>query len=227
MGYDFMADFDEIIVDVDKVNKAIKMEVPLVMTTYTLPRKVEHYIEQVVTLFLDYVKQSRLRDNVIYCIQELVVNAKKANTKRVYFIDRGLDLNDQNDYRHGMSTFKDDTLNNINYYLDLQRQQGLYIKLILHLKNNKIAIEVRNNSTITSLELDRVQKRINKAREYEDMEEAIIHMLDDTEGAGLGLVMLVIMLKKLGLETNAFDIRKSGSETIARIVIPKDLQKAS
>ena len=135
-----MSDFSEVIVDVDKVNRAIKLEVPLIMTTYTLPRKVENYIEQVVTIFLDYVKQSRLRDSVIYCIQELIVNAKKANTKRVYFIDRGLDLNDKNDYVRGMSSFKDDTLNNINYYLELQRQHGLYIKLILHLKNNIITI---------------------------------------------------------------------------------------
>ena len=222
-----MSDFNEIIVDVDKVNKAIKMEVPLVMTTYTLPRKVEHYIEQVVTIFLDYVKQSRLRDNVIYCIQELVVNAKKANTKRVYFIDRGLNLFDQNDYNQGMSTFKDDTLNNINYYLDLQRQQGLYIKLILHLKDGLITIEVRNNATITSSELDRVHKRLDKASEYEDMEDAILHLLDDSEGAGLGLVMLVIMLKKLGLESDAFELLNVGNETVARIIIPKNLQKAS
>jgi len=222
-----MSDIDEILVDVDKVNQAIKMEIPLVMTTYTLPRKVEQYIEQVVTIFLDYVKQSRLRDNVVYCIQELVVNAKKANTKRVYFIDRGLDLNDQNDYNRGMVSFKDDTLNNINYYLELQRQQGLYVKLILHLKNNVITIEVRNNSTITTPELDRVRHRITKAREYEDMEDAIINLLDDSEGAGLGLVMLVIMLKKLGLETNAFEILKTSNETVARIVIPKDLKKAS
>ena len=222
-----MSDFDEIIVDVNKVNKAIKLELPLIMTTYTLPRKVEHYIEQVVTLFLDYVKQSRLRDNVIYCIQELVVNAKKANTKRVYFIDRGLDLNNQTDYKRGMSTFKDDTLNNINYYLELQRQQGLYIKLLLHLKSNIITIEVRNNVSITNAELDRVQQRLRKAREYEDMEDAIMNMLDDSEGAGLGLVMLVIMLKKLGLESDAFDIFNKGNETIARIIIPKDLKKAS
>ena len=222
-----MSDFDEIIVDVEKVNKAIKMEVPLIMTTYTLPRKVEHYIERVVAIFLDNVKQSRLKDNVIYCIQELVVNAKKANTKRVYFIDRGLDLNDHDDYSQGMASFKDDTLNNINYYLELQRQQGLYIKLILHLKNNRITIEVRNNSTITLGEFHRIKQRLTKAKEYDDMEEALIHMLDDSEGAGLGLVMLVIMLKKLGMGSDAFDILKTERETIARIVIPKDLKKAS
>jgi hypothetical protein len=220
-----MSDFDEVIVDVEKVNKAIRMEIPLVMTTYTLPRKVERYIEQVVVIFLDYIKQNWFADNVIYCIQELVVNAKKANTKRVYFIDQGLDLNDQEDYRRGMTTFKDDTLNNIDYYLELQRQKGLYVKLILHLKES-ITIEVRNNATITQEELERIQRRLVKAREYNDMEDALLNLLDDSEGAGLGLVMLVIMLKKLGLEADAFDILRTDAETIARIVIPKNLKKA-
>jgi hypothetical protein len=221
-----MSDFDEVKVDVEKVDKAIRMEIPLIMTTYTLPRKVEKYIEQVVTIFLDYVKQNRYTDNVIYCIQELVVNAKKANTKRVYFIDQGLNLNDQEDYKQGMSTFRDDTLKNINYYLDLQRQQGLYIRLVLHLKESTITIEVRNNATITDEELERIRNRLRKAREYNNIEEALVQLLDDSEGAGLGLVMLVIMLKKLGLGANAFDILRTDSETIARIVIPKNQKKA-
>ncbi|MDR2663175.1 MAG: hypothetical protein LBC31_09290 [Treponema sp.] len=221
-----MSDSDEVVVDVEKVNQAIRMEIPLVMTTYTVPRKVEKYIEEVITFFLNYVQQNRLRDNVIYCVQELVVNAKKANTKRVYFIDRGLDLGDQRDYQKGMTTFKDDTLNNIDYYLELQRRQGLYVKIILHLKDNIITIEVRNNSSITVTELERIRRRIQKAREYDDMEEALGQLLDDSEGAGLGLVMLVIMLKKLGLGTDAFDILRTTNETIARIVIPKNLKKA-
>ena len=221
-----MSDFDEIIVDIDKVDRAIKLQLPLIMTTFTMPRKVEHYIEQVVTIFLDHIKQSSLCDNVIYCIKELVVNAKKANTKRVYFIDRGLDLNNTNDYNQGMSTFKDDTFNNLDYYLELQRQKGLYVKLLLHLKNNTITIEVRNNSTITSSELDRIQKRLHQAREFRNMEEAIFQLMDDSEGAGLGLVILVSMLKGLGLEADAFNILITDKETVARIVIPKNLKKA-
>jgi hypothetical protein len=215
-----MADIDSISVDIEKVNEAIRMEVPLIMTTYTAPRKVERYIEEVVSLFLEHVKKSDLKDNVVYCIQELVVNAKKANTKRAYFSDRGLDLNDETDYERGMQSFKDDTLRNIDYYLELQRQQGLYIKLILHLKDSVITIEVRNNASITMTELKRIRNRIIKAKECDELEEAIVQVLDDSEGAGLGLVMLVIMLKKLGLGTDAFDILRTNEETIARIVIP-------
>ena len=222
-----MSDLDEIKVDLGKVNRAIKLQVPLIMKTFTVPRKFEHYIEQVVTIYMDHIKQGSLCNNVIYCIKELVVNAKKANTKRVYFIDRGLDLNNNNDYNQGMSTFKDDTLNNLDYYLDLQRQKGLYVKLLLHLQDNTIIIEVRNNSTITSSELNRIQKRLNQAREYRNMEEAIFQLMDESEGAGLGLVILVSMLKGLGLESDAFKILKTEKETVARIIIPKNIKKAS
>jgi hypothetical protein len=215
-----MADIDNLSVDIEKVNEAIRMEVPLIMTTYTAPRKVERYIEQVVSIFLDHVRKSDLKDNVVYCIQELVVNAKKANTKRAYFSHKGLDLNDNTDYEKGMASFRDDTLRNIDYYLELQRQQGLYIKLILQLKDSVITIEVRNNASITITELERIRSRIIKAKECDELEEAIVQVLDDSEGAGLGLVMLVIMLKKLGLGTNAFDILRTNEETIARIVIP-------
>jgi hypothetical protein len=233
-----MFDLEEVFIDSDKVNQAIKMEIPLVMTTYTLPKKVEQYIEQVIGTFLDYAEQSRFKDIIIYCIQELAVNAKKANTKRVYFIEQGLDLNDIGDYKRGMSSFKDETLNNINYYLELQRQHGLYIRLVLQLKDNIVTLEVRNNVTISEVEYERIRKQLLTARKYDDMKDAIlqvmdepeegtVQMVDDSEGAGLVLVMLVIMLKKLGLGANAFDILKDGNETIARIVIPKDMKKAS
>jgi hypothetical protein len=222
-----MGDLDEVAVDEETILKAIRVEVPLIMTTYTLPRKVEKYIGKVVTLFLEYIHQSSLADNIIYCIQELVVNAKKANTKRVYFLEKELDLNSSNDYSIGMETFREETLNNIQHYLELQREKGLYIKLLLHLKNNKITIEVRNNSIITLEELERIHKRLAKASTYNDVEEAMANILDDSEGAGLGLVILVLMMKKLGLSEKSFSILRTDSETIARIIIPKNLKRLS
>jgi len=47
-------------------------------------------------------------------------------------------------------------------------------------------------------------------------------VLDDSEGAGLGLVILVLMLKKMGLDEDCFDILGTDKETIARLVIPLD-----
>ena len=112
-----MAPVREIAVDETKIKKAVQSGIPLTITTYTLPHEVEIYIGKVITILLRQVDKENLRDYIVYCVQELAVNAKKANTKRVYFLERGLDLRNPKDYAEGIATFKDDTLNNIGHYL--------------------------------------------------------------------------------------------------------------
>jgi hypothetical protein len=102
-----MAAAQELIVDESKIIKAIRSGIPLTITTFTLPHEIEIYIEQVITVFLRQVDQEKLKDYVVYCVQELAVNAKKANTKRVYFMERGLDLSSPADYKEGMTDFKE------------------------------------------------------------------------------------------------------------------------
>jgi putative nucleotidyltransferase with HDIG domain len=217
-----MAATPEMSIDVSKIKKAVLSGIPLTITTYTLPHEIEVYIEQVLEAFLREVGQEKLRDYVAYCVRELAVNAKKANTKRVYFMERGLDINIPDDYKIGMENFKTDTLENIAHYLQLQKEKGLYIKLIFHVKGNVIYIEVRNNVAVTKTELIRIHDKLARSRQYNSLEEALTQVLDDSEGAGLGLVILVLMLKKIGLDEDCFDIMGTEAETIARISIPLD-----
>ncbi|MCL1813051.1 MAG: HDOD domain-containing protein [Treponema sp.] len=212
----------ELVVDEEKIKKAVQSGIPLTITTYTLPHEIEVYVEQVLTIFLKQVDQEKLKDYVVYCVQELAVNAKKANTKRVYFTERGLDLTSQDDYKLGMTTFKEDTLTNIGHYLQLQKDKGLYIKLIFQVRKNIIYIEIRNNIAITKTELVRIHDKLARSRQYDNLEDALSQVLDDSEGAGLGLVILVLMLKKMGLDEDCFDIMGTETETIARIIIPLD-----
>ena len=215
-----MAAAQELVVDEAKVKKAVQSGIPLTITTFTLPHEIENYIEQVITLFLKSINQEKLKDYVVYCVQELTVNAKKANTKRVYFLERGLDLANPEQYKEGMIGFKENTLGNIAHYLQLQKEKGLYIKLVLQVKNNIIYIEVRNNVVVTKTELIRIHDKLARSRQYNSLEDALAQVLDDSEGAGLGLVILVLMLKKMGLDEDCFDIMGSDKETIARLVIP-------
>ena len=132
----------ELVVDGEKIKKAVQSGIPLTITTYTMPREIEVYLAEVLTIFLQQVDQEKLKDYIIYCVQELAGNAKKANTKRVYFAERGLNLNNPEDYKEGMSTFKNDTLSNIGHYLKLQKDKGLFIKLIFQVKKHVIYVEV-------------------------------------------------------------------------------------
>ncbi|MCL2212141.1 MAG: HDOD domain-containing protein [Treponema sp.] len=217
-----MSSSSELIVDEEKIKKAIQSGLPLTITTYTLPKEIEIYIEQVIETFLRHMNQMKLKDYIVYCVQELVVNAKKANTKRVFFKERGLDINNDEDYKKGMLTFKEETIGNINYYLQLQKEKGLYIKVILQLKRNVIQLEIRNNVIANKVEQLRIHDKMARSRQFNSLEDALTQVLDDSEGAGLGLVILVLMLKKMGLDDNAFTINTNNKFTSAKILIPLD-----
>jgi hypothetical protein len=188
-----MTSAPELVVDEEKIKKAIQSGLPLTITTYTLPKEIEIYIEHIIDAFLRQMNQIKLKDYIVYCVQELVTNAKKANTKRVYFMERGLDINNQKDYEEGMKKFKEETLGNIAYYLQLQKEKGLYIRVSLQVKKNTINIEIRNNVKATKTEQLRIHDKMARSRQYGNLEDALTSVLDSSEGAGLGLVILILM----------------------------------
>src|SRR6056297_2246580 len=193
-------------VNVEQVKKAIRSSVPLSIKTYTLPHETEMYLENILSIFLKEFGQDHLKDRLAYCMRELAVNAKKANTKRVYFMERKLSLDNARDYEEGMKSFKEDTLSNIQHYLEMQKDEGLYIKIVFQVKQQTFHLSIKNNTEISRREQMRVYDRIARSRAFETMEEALSTVIDDSEGAGLGIVILVLMLKKIGLDEDSFDI---------------------
>lgn len=209
----------------EKARAAAKSQKPFAIKSYTLPPQTEAQIEEVLGVFLKELDRGVLKDSLAYCLRELAVNGKKANTKRVYFEEKGLNLQDDNDYQTGMATFKNETLDNISYWLERQEAAGLYVRVVFHIQGRDLHIKVANNTLITRKEQIRIYDRIARSRAFRTMEEAMTSVLDDSEGAGLGIVILVLMLKKFGLDEEAFDIDVEGEETVARLVIPMDATK--
>lgn len=213
--------------DPDKIRLAARKAIPITVKTYTLPHELEMQLEEILGIFLEEIGQDLIKDAIFYCLRELAVNAKKANTKRVYFNEKGLSLLDPEEYKIGMQGFKDDTLSNIDHYLKLQEEAKLYIKIRFELKSGVLNIFVANNTEITKKEQMRVYDRIARARVFNSMEEAFSLVLDDSEGAGLGIVIMILMLRKIGLDEDAFDIDTEQGETVARVTIPMSQVRAS
>ncbi len=207
-------------IDVAQIKKAAHDALPLTFKTYTLPHETEIYLDKVLESFLIELGQEKLKEPLSYCLRELAVNAKKANTKRVYFLEKKLDLNKDQDYEFGMKTFKQETFDNIQHFLQKQKDMGLYIKVVFQTKGKTLSIMVRNNVEITKKEQIRVYDRLARSRAFSSLEEAFSTVLDSSEGAGLGIVILVLMMKKIGLTEECFSIESEDGETVANITIP-------
>ena len=208
--------------DLSKIKMAIRAGIPLSITTYTLPREMEAYIDSVLKAFLNELNQDQMSEYLTYCLNELLVNSKKANTKRIFFKQKNLDIFNEEQYSEGIKSFKSETLSNIRYYLDLQKKAGLYVKFVLQARNNKIKIEVRNNSELTVEEYKRMHDKLSRAQQYTSVDQAMTQVLDETEGAGLGLIIMILMLEKIGLTEENFQILCENGETITRIILPLD-----
>ena len=206
---------------------AARHGVPVVITTHALPPETEAEIEQVLAVFLGELGQDGLFEHLSYCLRELTGNAKKANTKRVYFAEKGLDLADPSQYERGMKTFKTDTLADIDRYLAEQEKRDLYIRVGFLIRNHTFYLSVRNAASITPRELTRVYDRIARSRAFDSMEQAFEEVLDDSEGAGLGITILILMLRKMGLNERAFDLTQSGGDTVVSVTVPMESVKLS
>ncbi len=206
--------------DRQKIQAAVGLQLPIEMTSYTLPRNTEVYIRGIMEIFLEECHQDHLKEYLNFCLSELLTNAKKANTKRVYFQEKGLDINNPEDYEKGMENFKMDTLTNIDHYLELQKKAGLYIKLSLKILADKIYIEIKNNCKLTVFEKERIQQKLNSVQQYSEMNEVFTNVLDQSEGAGLGIIIIILMLQKVGLSKDNYQVISEDDETITRIILP-------
>lgn len=216
-----MTELDEYLeIDRKKIRNAIKLQLPIEILSYILPRNMEVYIQKVTDAFLEECHQEHLKEYINFCLSELLINAKKANTKRVYFHEKNLNIFDPKEYEEGMQSFKEETLENINYYLELQRKAGLYVKLAMRLTDDNVIIEIKNNSKLTPFENERIQDKIRLAHQYKSMEEVVTNVIDQQEGAGLGIIIIILMLKRIGLTKDNYQVFSNDEETITRILLP-------
>ncbi len=203
-----------------EIRKALRNNTPYSLTTSTLPNEVELKIVEILDAYLTEIGRDKLKDSLGYCLRELAVNAKKANTKRVYFIDKNLNIDIEHEYAEGMKTFKKDTLEDIQRYLPLLEQHNYYIRISFHMRGNALTISVSNNAAITDKEQIRVFDRIARSRSYNNLQEAMTQAIDETEGAGLGIIILILMLRKIGISEDAFEMKVEHDETTVRLNVP-------
>ncbi|WCL47713.1 HDOD domain-containing protein [Leptospira sp. GIMC2001] len=167
-----------------------------------------------------------LLEIIFTILNELLVNAFKANAKRVFFENKGIDINDESSYADALREFRDafgefresliDSLDNSNY------------RIILKIANEKDKIKfwVTNNAQILTEEKSRIDFRIQSSSKVKNLSEAYQETLDTEESSGLGIVLVQLLLRNSGILENEFRVESEGFLTTAYFEIPKDILPA-
>jgi hypothetical protein len=203
----------------DILNEAIARQQVFTVTTHSYLGDERRFVDRVLDRYLTELGLSSLMNNIGYCIHEVAGNAHKANLKRLYFEMEGLDITKPEDYERGMRNFREDVLQNPHKYTRHHKAWGYYIKLHFQIQDSFLKIVVRNNVPLTDQEKIRIAKRERIAESAGSLAEVYSVSEDYTEGSGLGLVMLHLILRKLGFSASPFRIFSRDGETIAFLKI--------
>lgn len=203
-----------------ELRRAIQESLPLSYRTSVAPEEFIDRIEQALDVCLAALGQEQMKEGLFFCVRELVNNAKKANNKRVYFKERELDIANPADYERGMRSFRDDVFSSVPHYLARMTELGYYIDVTIQRRNQSLELRVSCNIEMVPKEHARVYDRIAHSRAFDTVEEAFGSVLDDSEGAGLGLTIVLLYLRKLGLPEDAFDLSSHSGVTTARLTVP-------
>ena len=206
--------------EIESIKVAVKTRQPVDFFCYTLTPDQKSRFQKILEIFLKECNQAYLYNYLSYCLFELLDNASKANAKRIFFREKNLNIENEADYKNGMQEFKEDLTEHTDHYLEELKSGKLKVHLLLS-ANDVITITVANNTKITEAEYKRICDKIEKTKNYSDLADAVSD-IDQTEGSGLGIITVIIMLKKLGLNPNNLSFKITENETVATIEIPKD-----
>jgi len=207
-------------INIADIQRAVQNSVPLIFRLPGLLPESFPLLDAILQVYLGELGQEKIQEPLSYCLKELIQNAQKANAKRVYFEERGLQISRKDDYEKGMQDFHRDLSERLPHYLQLLKDRGMTIEVSFHATGGKLVVSVRNDVAITPMELSRIQERIIKTRTFHSFFEVLESSVDRTEGAGLGIMMLIQFLKRIGLDEKAFAIRAEPGRTVASVSIP-------
>ncbi|MFW6366491.1 MAG: HDOD domain-containing protein [Spirochaetota bacterium] len=157
-------------------------------------------------------------------MREIMTNAFKANAKRAFFQENGLNITDAEEYSRGMQNFKKSVVVNNEQFNRYLESHDYHVSLGINFMDGGVAITVSNNVPMTPEELERVNTRIAHAKRFNTIMEAFEDIHDTSEGAGLGIALAVITIKSLGIDPDNFQYSVVQNRTTVSLFIPSRIQ---
>lgn len=206
--------------DFSTVRNCIAESIPYEYTLTHPGPESRDFIKQITSEYLCKINLEKYTNLLGLCMEEIISNSVKANIKRAYFISNNLDINNHDDYENGMKNFKECGLKNIkdSCFVEKINNLGLYVKITFNIVDNCLYITARNNSVISKEEIDRINKKL-ALFDNKSPEEIFMNSIDQTEGAGLGIIMIKKILSQISSDKECFSIRATETETITELKI--------
>lgn len=200
---------------------AVEADKEIVFVLYSILDDTEEKIKYALAQILDRRARADLFTPLYSCTKELIANAVKANAKRL-LIDEGV-ITDPDDPIEVVKMIRS-VLNekSLLEYGIKAKEHRLSTRVYFKAEPERFVIEVINNVPLDGKDLKRILERIEKSSKYDSIAEFYMENPDPiAEGMGLGLSMVVVLIKSIDIDWRNFTVSTNGKDkTYARITVP-------
>ena len=202
----------------DIVEKYIHEKKPFSLKKYIIDNLFDYKLNTYLSLIFKRNRFQHLNTPVNFVIHELIENAYKANLKRVFFKLNGYKIFDIENYDERVAKFTNFLKHGYDELNSHAEDMGLYVKVIFkEYADNNFKLFVVNNSLLNDIETKRIKEKINSfEHQYEEPQKSL-KIIDEAEGAGMGLFLSLKLLNKAGISPQCISIGIYEEKTIAML----------
>ncbi len=205
----------------NEILSAIENGDDIIFITYSSLMSTEEDLKFALIKILEKYQREDIFTPVFSCTKELISNAIKANAKSILIKDKI--ISDPED--------KEDVVKKIRAILNKKsllaygirsKSNHLSTRIYLKVYRKHLFIEVINNIPLCQRDIEKINLKIKKSSKYDSIAEFYMENQDpEAEGMGLGISMIVVLLKNMNITYRNFRITTDGKEkTYAKILIP-------
>lgn len=188
----------------------------------TVKNTVQEKLKEIVRKYDHPLSRQENIDVIYTCLKELMVNASKSNIKKTFFIEAQINEKDKEIYEKAKQNFKKILTDKyFSYMREKLKKHNAYVQVEFEEKKGGIVIKVYNNTPLWEEEEKVIRQSLQEAISNEDTNLTLYYTENENhEGAGLGLMLIIHLLREVGIDPRLFRIGVVEGRTMARIEIP-------
>ncbi len=194
---------------------------------YDLYSGIQDYIQNKIRQISGELGRPALASPLITIIYELATNGLKAIYKQAFYTYAIHEVGFGDvPYEVWLNIFRNEmATNRAENFAHVCRSNNLSLRISAHLVDSYLRFEVVNDGIATDIERRRIQSLYERAKKEDNFES----MLDDEadskyrEETGMGIPLIILTLKGLGIDLKNFRIILKDGRTVARVDIPLNI----
>lgn len=164
-----------------------------------------------------------LNEMVLVLLKEIISNCSKANAKRIYFEQQQVTVTSNEEYDRAIRNFSQHVLREWDLFLQEHQHTDYYIHVDFRVSDDEIIFAIENNIELLPREVERIQKKFESFRKFQDINSAFTEIRDESEGAGLGIFLILSLLENVQVPAENYHIQSGSGVTRNEVRLPRKL----